>query len=281
METIYAATVTARQQVTPLMVRLTLALEVPHGPDAWRTTGVGDEFVHVDLGATTLDVDGHAERHYTVSGIVPGGLEIEVFLHGDGPGASWGRYAEEGDTVRISDAMDYYEVPAGSGLRVLVGDLTALPAIARILADASAEERFRVIVELPSLEEARPLPSAAEVEVQWRVAGNGIGPSAVCDALRGLFAEGVLDPASAPYVWIACESKISRAARTLLRREVGLPISQQRIVGYWHADAEQVMAAWEALSDELKAEYVAIWREDRTDEENWLELEPFLQSINA
>ena len=72
-----------------------------------------------------------------------------------------------------------------------------------------------------------------------------------------------------------------RAARTLLRNEVGLPIAQQRIVGYWHANAEQVMAAWEALSDETKAEYLAIWREDRTDEENWLELEPFLQSVGA
>ena len=41
------------------------------------------------------------------------------------------------------------------------------------------------------------------------------------------------------------------------------------------------MEAWEALSDETKAEYLAIWREDRTDEENWLELEPFLQSVGA
>jgi len=278
METIYAATVTKRQQVSPLMVRLTLALD---DPDGWVTTGVGDEFVHIDLGAETMDVDGHSERHYTVSGIVPGGLEVEVFLHGDGPGASWGRDGAVGDTVQISDAMAYYRVPEGSGLRVLIGDLTAVPAIVRILADAGAEERFRVVVELPSLEEARDLPSAATVTVHWRVAGNGIGPSAVCDIVRGLAAEGELDPADAPYVWIACESKVSRSARALLRRELLLPISQQRIVGYWHANAEEVMAHWEALSDEVKAEYLAIWREDRTDEENWLELEPFLQSVGA
>lgn len=278
MESIYQATVTARQQVTPLMVRLTLALD---DPAAWTTTGVGDEFIHIDLGAQTLDVDGHSERHYTVSGIVPGGLEVEVFLHGDGPGSAWGRSAVVGDTVRISDPMEYYGPPQGSGVRVLVGDLTAVPAIARILADAGAEESFRVAIEVPAMSEARDLPSAAPVDVQWRVAGNGMGPSAVVDILRGLFAEGVLDPAASPYVWIACESKVSRSARQLLRREVGLPISQQRIVGYWHANAEQVMAQWEALSDELKAQYLAIWREDRTDEENWLELEPFLQSVGA
>ena len=276
MEPIYPATVTARQQVTPLMVRLTLALDES---SEWRSTGIGDEFIHVDLGAETLDVDGHSERHYTVSGLVPGGLELEVFLHGHGPGASWGRDAKIGDTVVISDAMAYYKVPAGSGTRVLIGDLTALPGIARILADAEAGEVFRVVVELPSLEEARELPSAADVTVQYRVAGNGIGPSAVCDIVRGLKAEGVVTPEANPYVWIACESKVSRSARTLLRHEVGLPISQQRIVGYWHANAEQVMASWNALSEELKEQYLAIWREDRTDEENWLELEPFLQSV--
>lgn len=278
MESIYPATVIAREQVTPQMVRLTLALEEG---SAWRTTGVGDEFVHIDLGAQTLDVDGHSERHYTVSGIVPGGLEVEVFLHGHGAGATWGRSAAVGDAVLISDPWDYYKVTPGSGVRVLIGDITALPGIARILADAAADEVFRVVIEVPSLDESRELPSAATVEVQWRVAGNGIGPSAVCDIVRGLWAEGVITPEANPYVWIACESKISRAARTLLRKEVGLPITQQRIVGYWHANAEQVMADWEALAPELKAEYLAIWREDRTDEENWLELEPFLQSISA
>jgi len=278
MDSIYPATVTARQQVTPLMVRLTLAL-APGSP--WRSTGVGDEFIHIDLGAQTLDVDGHSERHYTVSGLVPGGLEVEVFEHGHGPGATWGRSAEVGSTVMISDPFCYYKAPAQSALRVLVGDLTALPAIVRILADGGAGERFRVVVEVPSLDEARDLVSAADVEVQWRVAGNGIGPSAVCDVLRGLARDEVISPDADVYVWIACESKASRAARTLLRKEVGLPITKQRIVGYWHANAEQVMADWGALPQQVKDDYLAIWREDRTDEENWLELEPFLQSINA
>jgi NADPH-dependent ferric siderophore reductase len=278
METLHKATVTAREQVTPLMVRVSLTLD---SPDAWVTTGVGDEFVHLEIGAQTLDLDGHSERHYTVSGVFEGGLEVEVFLHGDGPGATWGRSAAIGDSVTVSDPRAYYSVPAGAGTRVLIGDLTAVPAIVRILADAAEDEEFRVVVEVPSLAEARDLVSAATVNAQWRIAGNGIGPSSICDVVRGLAAEGVLVPTAKPYVWIACESRISRAARTLLRKEIGLPISQQRIVGYWHANQEQVMADWEALSAETKAEYLAIWRDDRTDEENWLELEPFLQSVGA
>jgi NADPH-dependent ferric siderophore reductase len=276
MECIHGARVSAREQISPLMVRVTLELEEPR---TWASTGVGDEFIHLDVGAETLDADGHSERHYTVSGLVDGGLELEVFLHGDGPGATWGRECAIGDRVTLSDPKEYYEPPADAGLRVLVGDLTALPGIARILADASADERFRVVVELPAMSEARDLPSAAQVTVDWRIGGNGIGPSAVCDAIRGLHREGVLDDDC--YVWVACESKESRQARSLLRREVGLPISHQRIVGYWHANLEQVMERWNALNDDVKAEYLAIWREDRTDEENWTELEPFLQSVGA
>ncbi|MGC4175264.1 siderophore-interacting protein [Demequina sp.] len=276
MESIYGTTVTARQQVTPQMVRLTLKFD--EGTE-WTTTGLGDEFIHIDVNAETLDADGHSERHYTVSGLVEGGIEVEVFLHGHGPGATWGREAAIGDAVKISDPFGYYKVPADAGLRVLVGDLTALPAVARILAEASADERFHVVVELPSLSETRDLPTAATATVDWRVGGNGIGPSLLPDIVRELSDNGTVDPAGDEYLWIAGESKVTRKVRTQLRHEVKLPITRQRIVGYWHANAEQVQEAWDALSDDLKAQYMAIWREDRTDEENWLELEPFLQSV--
>ena len=276
METNYDTTVVARQQITPQMVRLTLAFD--EGSE-WQTTGLADEFIHVDVGAETLDADGHSERHYTVSGLVDGGLELEVFLHGHGPGATWGRDAAIGDKVKISDGFGYYKVPADAGTRVLIGDLTAVPAIARILNEASERERFHIVVELPAMSEARDLPSAAAVSVDWRVAGNGVARSGFTEIIGELSEAGVIDPAGNDYVWVAGESKTTRAVRGLLRKEVKLPITRQRIVGYWHENAEQVQEAWEALSDDLKAEYLAIWREDRTDEENWLELEPFLQSV--
>lgn len=278
MEPTIRATVTAREQVTPLMVRLTLSIDEP---GAWQSTGVGDEFIHLEVGAETMDADGHSARHYTVSGVVDGGFELEVFLHGEGPGATWGRTASIGDSVLVSEPKDYYNVPEGSGVRVLVGDLTAVPAIARILADAGPDEVFRVVIELPGMGERRTFTTEADVQIEWRVGGNGIGPSMIGDALRSLAAEGVLDPAARPYVWIAGESKDTRKARAQLRHEIGLPISQQRIVGYWHANLEEILTAWEALDESLKAQYLAIWREDRTDEENWLELEPFLQSVGA
>lgn len=275
MECIHTARVVAREQVTPQMVRV--AIEFAE-PQQWQSTGVGDEFVHVDVGAETLDADGHSERHYTVSRVFDGGLEMEIFLHGDGPGATWARECQVGDELTISDPKEFYE-PTDGTLRILIGDATAIPAIARILADASADERFRVVVELPAMCERRDFFTVADLKVEWRVGGNGIGPSMVPDIIRNLDEEGLFTESS--YVWIACESKVSRQARQMLRREVGLPISCQRIVGYWHANLDQVLEHWNAMSDEVKEQYMSIWREDRTDEENWLELEPFLQAVGA
>ncbi|MDN4483359.1 siderophore-interacting protein [Demequina lignilytica] len=279
METVHDATVARVERLSERMVRISLALDEP---SAWVTTGRPDEFVHVEVGADTLDPDGHSSRHYTVSAVTPDGFELEIFLHGDGPGATWARGVVAGDRTRVSDPKAYYGVPAGSGVRILAGDLTALPAIARALAEAHADEVFRVIVEVPSMDDARDLPTAAAARIDWVVGGNGHGASVLRDALTGLAQDSdLLDPESLSYVWVACESVHSRRIRQLLRREFSLVLGQYRIVGYWHADLERALRVWEEASDEQKAQYAALWREDRSDEENWLELEPFLQRMGV
>ena len=129
----------------------------------------------------TVD-DGHTARHYTVSGVTPGGFEVEVALHGHGPGSAWGASVAVGDTVRVSAPKAYCLAPAPHVPRVLIGDAAALPAVARILAEARADERFRVVIELASQDDARSLPTMAEASIDWRVAGNGLSASAVVES---------------------------------------------------------------------------------------------------
>lgn len=277
METNIGATVATVEQVTPHMMRLGLRLD---DPTAWVSTGAPDEFVHVEVGAETADADGHSARHYTVSRVIDGGFEMEIFVHGDGPGATWARNARVGDRTEVSEPKAYYQVPEGAGVRVMLGDATALPAIARALEQAGADETFHVIIELADMAEARELPSAATVTVDWRIGGNTLRTSVLKDALMEL-TETLLDPEARSYIWVACESKDSRAIRQLLRRELGLPLTHFRIVGYWHRDLEHAVRVWNEAPEEVKAEYLALWREDRTDEENWVELEPFLQKMGA
>lgn len=283
MEATIGATVTSVVRVSPAFVRV--GLRVDDG--AWSSLGVADEFVHLEVGAQTLDADGHAARHYTVSAVTSEGFEVEVALHGHGPGSAWAESATLGDSVRVSEPKAYYAAPGRDVERVLIGDATALPAIARILAEADAAERFRVVIELASLADSRELPTPARADIAWHVGGNGVSVSAIANhAAREV--EAALADSPSPvsgdgdppvYAWVACESSVSRRVRSHLRRDIGLPTNALRIVGYWHADAQRLRRVWAGLSDAQRARYEDIWRDDRSDEENWEQLEPYLAEL--
>lgn len=272
MEPTIRAVVTEVERVSPGFVRVALVA------DGWKTTGVPDEFVHVDFGATSTDVaHGHTARHYTISGVSERGIEMEIATHGHGPGAAWGSGVLPGHEVLISEAKSYYAPPEPSVVRLLLGDATAIPAIVRILAHADPAEKFRVVIEVATMADSRPLPSRAQVDVQWRIGGNGVGPSVLLDAAARLLDE----LPEQPYLWVACESVTSRRIRTLARVERGLPTSALRIVGYWHGDHDAINAAWASLTPEQREQYDAVWREDRSDEENWIEAEPLLRAFGV
>jgi NADPH-dependent ferric siderophore reductase len=270
-------TVAATEQISPNLRRVTLA-----GPSlrAWESTGKADEFVHVHIPdaprADGWEEDHDIARHYTVRRWNPAGpsIDIDVVTHGHGRGATWARTAREGDTVAVSDVHGYYAPPEGSTHRLLVADATGLPAVARILEEASPHETFEVLIELISMDDAIALLSPAAVEVEWRVSGNGRGPSALVSCM-----DSMPTPADDTYVWLACESAQSRKARALVREHWTRHHSLYRIVGYWHVDAEEQMRKWDALPQEQKDRYLEIWDESRPDEINWLELEPYLQGL--
>lgn len=273
METQHRAIVTAVRDLTPRLRRVELA--VPEG--TWKSTGIPDEFVHLEVGAESLDADGHSSRHYSIARLLPHGVAIDVVLHGHGPGAKWGREAVTGDVVYFSDAHGYYK-PSGSGTRILAGDMTAIPAIRRILAEASADEVFRVIVEIPDMGEASAFNSDAEVHTTWVVSGNHVSASTLQQSLSEVLSASD-DDHSTIYIWVACESAVSRSIRQHLRQDLGIHHSRFRIVGYWHSNVDKMREIWASMTDEQRSHYESIWRDDRSDEENWLELEPFLKSV--
>jgi NADPH-dependent ferric siderophore reductase len=272
MESTIRAIVTDVERVSPGFVRVALATALGE----WTTSGDPDEFVHVELGAEEADVaHGHTARHYTISRVRPDGIEMEIATHGHGPGAAWGESVLPGDEVLISEPKGYYRAPDAHVTRLLIGDATAIPAIARILEEARPDERFRVVIEVATMADSRTLTSLADVDLEWRIGGNGIGPSVLMDAVQRL-----LDSTeSQPYLWVACESALSRRIRTYARGERGLPTSALRIVGYWHAEHDRIMSVWNGLTDDQRDRYMAVWRDDRSDEENWIEAEPLLRAF--
>lgn len=270
----FFADVLGATQITPNLRRVHLG----GGTLAdWVSTGKADECVHVHIpGENPLEgwEDDHdIARHYTVRrhAAAAGTVDIDVVTHGHGLGSTWAQTCKPGDRVAISDATGYYTPPEGSTKRLLIADATGIPAVARILEEASAHEQFDVIIEVLDLADKVNFESPATVRPVWRVSGNDRSPSAVETCMSRMEA-----PSEDTFVWIACESAESRRARKYLRANWGRHHSWYKIVGYWYTNLDEVMSTYWALTDEVRAEYEEIWDEDRPDEENWEILEPFL-----
>ncbi len=214
----FSARVASREPLTDHLVRLVL-----DGLDGFESTGVPDEWVG-------LVVPGQFQsRYYTVRSFVDGLLTLDVVVHDVGLVTEWAMRDCVGDTVTITEPKSSFAPPADAAWLLLVGDLTAMPATARIL-EATAHPGLPtyVMAEVPD-DLTGYLPDHADVT--W-LAPPAPGQSALAEVV-----EGIDWPAGEGYFWMAGESAQMRAIRKHLMREVGLPTSHYDVMGYWRATA--------------------------------------------
>jgi NADPH-dependent ferric siderophore reductase len=89
------------------------------------------------------------KRRYTIRHARPetGELDLDVLLHGDAPGSSWGASAQPGETVEFQGPRGKLEARSAPA-HLLVGDESAIPAIAAICAALPESERAVAVVEV-------------------------------------------------------------------------------------------------------------------------------------
>ena len=117
----FQATVRRREPLSDHLVRLVL-----DGLDGFASTGVPDEWVG-------LVVPGQFQsRYYTVRSFDGGELTLDVVVHDTGLVTEWAMRDCVGDTVTITEPKASFDPPADAAWLMLVGDLTAMPAMARI-----------------------------------------------------------------------------------------------------------------------------------------------------
>lgn len=227
--------------LTPLMRRITL-----HGPELAGFISLGADD-HVKLlfprnaeeqaALDTLQLGGSNEgprpamRDYTPRRYDPQSqeLDIDFVLHGDGPAATWAAQAAPGQVLYIAGPRGSMVVPDIFDSYLLIGDETALPAIARRLEELPAGRTAKVLVEVANLNERQALASQAEVAITWVVRGE----QDLLDAIRQ-----VEIPAGKLYAWVATEATLSRQARRVLLDERGLDDEFVKAAGYWRQEEE-------------------------------------------
>jgi NADPH-dependent ferric siderophore reductase len=170
-------------------------------------------------------------RSYTARRQDPaaGEVDIDFVLHGDGPAAAWASAAGPGALLGVAGGGSLGNAPAGWLL--LVGDETALPAIARILGEAEPTTTGLVLAEVAGPAEEQALPAPHGVTVRWLHRG-GTPPgesSLLTDAVAALDRPGREDL----FAWVAAESAAVRTIRADLRGRWGLGRAQHHAIGYW------------------------------------------------
>jgi NADPH-dependent ferric siderophore reductase len=218
----FTATVVAREQLSEHLVRVVLG---GAGLAGFTSTGIPDEWVG-------LVVPGQFQsRYYTVRSWRDGLLTLDVMVHDVGLVTEWVARDCVGDEVVVTEPKGAFVLPADATWLVLVGDLTALPAIARIsewhLA-RGGERTLAIHAEVPE-DLSAYLPAEVLASTTW-LSPPEPGHSALADVVRELD----LPPGSG-YFWMGGESAQMRAIRTHLMRERGLPAASYHVMGYWRS----------------------------------------------
>lgn len=212
----FEATVESRESISDHLVRLVLG-----GLDGWTSTGVPDEWV-------ALVVPGQFQsRYYTVRDFRDGRLTVDVVVHDQGLVTEWTMRDCVGDTVLVSEPKASFDPPPDAGWLILVGDLTAMPAIARIV-ESRPDLSVQVWAEVPD-DLAGYLPGG--VDVTW------LEPPAAGQSALAAVVEGIEWPEGPGYFWMAGESAQMRAIRKHLMRVVEMASSHYDVMGYWRATA--------------------------------------------
>jgi NADPH-dependent ferric siderophore reductase len=213
----YAAEVLRREQLSPHLVRLVLG---GAGLASFESTGIPDEWVG-------LVVPGQFQsRYYTVRSWSGGELVLDVVVHEVGLVTEWAQLDVVGQTVTITEPKGSFDMPVGAAWLLLVGDLTALPAMARI--SATVDVPTRIWAEVPD-----DLSSYLPGDVTW------LSPPAPGESGLAAVVEAIDWPAGEGYFWMAGESAQMRAIRKHLMRDRRLPSSAYDVMGYWRGVAQR------------------------------------------
>jgi NADPH-dependent ferric siderophore reductase len=211
----YDATVLRRDRISPHLVRLTLSapgLETTEVPDEWVGLVVPGQF---------------QVRYYTVRGLKGDEVVLDVVVHDEGLVTGWASGDCVGDRVVLTAAQSSFALPDEAAWLLLVGDLTAMPAMARI-AESVPGVPTRIWAEVPD-DLTGYLPDG--VDVTW------LSPPAPGQSRLAEVVESIDWPAGRGYFWMAGESAQMRAIRKHLMRERRLPSTAYDVMGYWRAVA--------------------------------------------
>ena len=174
-----------------------------------------------------------AARRYTVSGWTGGVLSLDVVLHGsEGVAGPWAQQARPGDRLQLRGPSGAYAPDPTADAHLMVGDESALPAIAASLSALPAGARAYALLEVDGPADELALPTAARLDLRWvhRRAGS-TGEQDDLGLLAAVQHLGRL--AGRVQAFVHGEAVATRAVRALLLGGWGLAREDLSCSPYW------------------------------------------------
>ncbi|GAB3817307.1 siderophore-interacting protein [Tessaracoccus terricola] len=250
------AHVTRTELISPNVVRVTLGglegleargadhwcrlLFTRHGQDALelptRTTEIGWYLQYL----ATPKARRPWVRAYTLRDARPdaGEVDVDFVIHGGedgsiGPAAQFALDAKPGERVGFLDQGIGFTPDHPHDWTLLIGDETAMPAIAGICRSLPDTARGVAIIEVPSAADRQDFPTPAAMEITW--IHRDESPDA--HGRPGELALSALKAATLPdgvvHAHAIGESALATGARRHLIGERGIPKRNVDFVGYW------------------------------------------------
>jgi NADPH-dependent ferric siderophore reductase len=154
---------------------LSVAQVVDVGPRMRRITLTGDALadfaalpgqdvvVHVSDG-----YGGGVSRRYTIRGLDTAArrLDLDVVMHGEGPGAAWAAAVAVGDGVEVFGPRGKVRL-ADARWQLFVGDESAIPAIAEMIGALAVGTAAVALIEVTDADDEQPIPTTELIDVRW------------------------------------------------------------------------------------------------------------------
>lgn len=236
--------VVSTARVTPHLVRVRA-----RGADlsAFRESPYTDKYVKItfvkpelgleppyDLAAlreTLRPEDLPVTRTYTVRHVDGDELVIDFVVHGDeGLAGPWAASAQPGDRLVVSSPGGGYAPDPTADWHLLIGDESALPAIAAALEALEADAVGTVFLEVQHEGEQLAISAPEGVEIVWVHRGEAVAgaSSVLSDAVRAWHPR-----EGRGHVFAHGEREAMKAVRDIVFTRWGLERSQVSLSGYW------------------------------------------------
>ncbi|MEV7417284.1 siderophore-interacting protein [Streptomyces sp. NPDC089919] len=189
------------------------------------------------------------QRAYTVRAWDPALLEltIDFVVHGDeGLAGPWAARVQPGERVYFLGPGGAYAPDPAADWHLLVGDESALPAIAAALERMPAGAVVRAFIEVESAADEQEIAAPAGVRPVWLHRGDRPVGEALLEAVTSL-----RFPAGSVHAFVHGEAAFVKELRRHLRLERGIQRERLSISGYWrqgHTDE-----AWRAAKRDWNA----------------------------